>query len=187
MTIVPLGLEGVYAIDPEPVRDERGWFARTWDADALAGLGLASRFVQQSAAWNAAAGTVRGLHVALPPAAEAKLVRCIRGAVFDVVADVRPRSQTYGTHVAVRLDDENRRMLYIPPGCAHGYQTLTPNAELLYDISEAYREELAGGVAHDDPELAIGWPLPVAAISPRDAALPRLAAFAAARRLEVSS
>lgn len=185
MTLVPLAIAGAYALDPEPLHDERGWFARTWDGDQLIREGLRGRFVQQSLVWNARAGTVRGLHIARPPAAEVKLVRCIRGAVLDVVVDVRPGSTSFGKHVMVRLDEENRRAVYVPAGCAHGYQTLTDATELLYDISEPYRAELASGIAHDDPALGIVWPLPVVSLSERDAALPSLARYVDLNVMEV--
>ncbi|MGD0050809.1 MAG: dTDP-4-dehydrorhamnose 3,5-epimerase family protein [Vulcanimicrobiaceae bacterium] len=177
MKLVPLALDGVYAVEFEPVRDGRGWFARLWDAELFEAAGLASRFVQQSAAWNAKAGTVRGLHFALPPASEAKIVRCVRGAAFDVVVDVRTGSPTFGRHLGLRLDDEARSAVYVPAGCAHGYQTLADQTELIYDISEPYRPTADGGIAHDDPALGIAWPLAVSAISARDAALPTLARF----------
>ena len=179
MKLTALAIEGVYAIDPERAQDERGWFARLWDADVLASNGLASRFVQQSAAWNERAGTIRGLHLALPPGAESKIVRCVRGAVHDVVLDARPASSTLGRHLSIRLDDENRQALYVPSGCAHGYQTLVDGTELFYDISEAYRADLASGINHADPALGIQWPLPVSALSARDARLPSLSEYLA--------
>jgi dTDP-4-dehydrorhamnose 3,5-epimerase len=186
VTIAPLAVEGAFVLAPDPVHDERGWFARVWDAEQLAEAGMPACFVQQSAAWNARAGTLRGLHVARPPAREAKIVRCVRGAAFDVIVDLRPSSATFRRAAAVRLDDESRRAVYVPPGCAHGYQTLLDGTELLYDIGEAYRPELAGGVAFDDPQLAIAWPLPVAAVSERDRALPPLDVYLASLTTEVS-
>jgi dTDP-4-dehydrorhamnose 3,5-epimerase len=178
-----LEIDGAYALVAEPVRDERGWFARYWDADELEAAGLAHTFVQQSAAWNALAGTLRGLHVVIPPASESKIVRCVRGAVHDVILDARPGSRTFGRHVAIRLDAEVPRAAYVPAGCAHGYQTLVDATEVLYDISERYEPAARGGVAHDDPGLGIVWPRPVSAISARDAALPSLADFVAAAEL----
>lgn len=174
MNLIPLPVDGAYVIEPVPVKDRRGWFVRLWDAEELERLGLRGRFVQQSAARNERAGTVRGMHVALPPAAEIKIVRCTRGAAFDVVADVRPSSPTFGRHAVIELDASAPRCVYIPAGCAHGYQTVEDGTELMYDISEAYRPELASGVAYDDPTLAIRWPLPLTSLSERDRALPRL-------------
>jgi dTDP-4-dehydrorhamnose 3,5-epimerase len=180
LRLVPLAVAGAFAIDADAVRDERGWFARCWDADVLAGAGLVDRFTQQSAAWNERAGTLRGLHIARTPAAEVKIVRCVRGAVFDVIVDARPESPTFGRHAAVHLDDGIRRCVYVPAGCAHGYQTLVDATELVYDISEPYRADFAGGVAHDDPALSIAWPLEVVALSTRDASLPTLAGYISA-------
>jgi dTDP-4-dehydrorhamnose 3,5-epimerase len=185
LRLVPLRIAGAFAIDTDAIRDERGWFARCWDADILAEAGLVDRFTQQSAAWNARAGTVRGLHLARPPGAEVKIVRCVRGAVFDVIVDARPNSPTFGRHDAVRLDESTRRSLYVPSGCAHGYQTLVDATELAYDLSEAYRAELAAGLAHDDSALSIAWPMTVVALSPRDAALPTLADYVASLATEV--
>jgi dTDP-4-dehydrorhamnose 3,5-epimerase len=179
MIVAPLIVEGAYTLDAEPISDERGYFVRWWDDAALRAAGLADRFAQQSSAWNERAGTLRGLHVALPPAAEAKIVRCVRGAAFDVIVDVRPLSPTFGRHVALRLDDTNPRALYVPPGCAHGYQTLQHGTEMLYDISEAYRPECASGIAYDDPQLAIPWPRAVGSISARDQQLPSLECYVA--------
>jgi dTDP-4-dehydrorhamnose 3,5-epimerase len=184
--LVPLDVSGAFAIDAETVRDERGWFARCWDAQVLADAGLVDRFTQQSAAWNERAGTVRGLHVARTPAAEVKIVRCVRGAVLDVILDARPESPTFGRHAAVHLDERTRRCLYVPAGCAHGYQTLLDATEVAYDISEPYRADLAAGVAHDDPALSIGWPLDVVALSARDADLPTLAGYVAALATEAA-
>ena len=179
MTVRELEISGVLLLVPEPVRDERGFFARTWDAADVAGI---DGFVQQSVAFNDRAGTVRGLHLAAAPAAEVKAVRCLRGAIYDVVVDVRFGSGTFGRHVGVRLDANDRNVLVVPRGCAHGYQTLVDGTEVQYDISEPFRSELAAGCAHDDPALKIAWPLAVSVISERDAALPSFAELAAAER-----
>jgi dTDP-4-dehydrorhamnose 3,5-epimerase len=181
LTLEPVALDGVHLLVATPVPDRRGWFARYWDAAVLEAAGLVHRFVQQSAAWNAAAGTVRGMHVVREPARETKIVRCVRGAAYDVVVDVRPDSPTYGRHVAVNLDALTQVAVYVPAGCAHGYQTVVDDTEIIYDISEPYDAAVAGGIAHDDPALRIAWPLPVSAISDRDAALPTLAEFVAGR------
>ncbi|MDB5092777.1 MAG: rfbC [Candidatus Eremiobacteraeota bacterium] len=182
---MPLAVAGAFALEPEPVRDERGWFARWWDAEQLAAAHLTAHFVQQSAAWNERAGTLRGLHVVLPPASEAKIVRCVRGKAFDVVLDARPSSATFGRHVSLDLSERNGRAVYVPAGCAHGYQTLEDDTTLLYDISSIYRPELACGIAHDDAALGIEWPLPVEALSARDAALPLFAKYVAQLPAEV--
>jgi dTDP-4-dehydrorhamnose 3,5-epimerase len=185
MRLVPLAVAGAFALEPEPVRDERGWFARWWDAELLSAAGLTAHFVQQSAAWNERAGTLRGLHVVLPPASEVKIVRCVRGEAFDVVFDARPSSATFGRHVSLDLSERNGRAVYVPAGCAHGYQTLENDTTLLYDISASYRPELAVGIAYNDAALGIAWPLPVAALSARDAELPLLAEYVAQLAVEV--
>lgn len=185
MKLVGLAIDGAYLLEPEPVRDERGCFARIWDAAQLLDAGVRESFVQQSIAWNERAGTVRGLHLARPPAREGKIVRCVRGAAFDVVVDLRRGSPTFRRVATVRLDDESRRAVYVPPGCAHGYQTLVDGSELLYDVGEAYRPDLAGGVAFDDAQLAIAWPLPVGVVSDRDRTLPSVDAYLASLATEV--
>jgi dTDP-4-dehydrorhamnose 3,5-epimerase len=163
-----LPILGAWLITPEPIRDERGFFARILDRSELRFRGLVDSFEQQSIAWNATAGTVRGLHVQRPPHAEAKLIRCIRGAVHDIVVDVRPDSETYGRTAAVQLDDESRAILYVPPGIAHGYQTLVDSTELWYALSPEYSPDAADGMRWDDPVLAITWPLPISIISEHD-------------------
>lgn len=183
MTIEPLSVEGVHLFSPAESRDERGGFVRVWDSDLLSRAGLCATFVQQSVAWNARKGTLRGMHVVLAPAREEKIVRCIRGAIHDVVFDARPRSATFGRHVAVRLDERERRALYIPAGCAHGYQTLEDASEVQYDISEPFQPDAAGGIAYDDPVLGIRWPLEITVMSERDRARPRLDAFLASQEM----
>jgi dTDP-4-dehydrorhamnose 3,5-epimerase len=185
MNLVPLEVAGAFVLRAEPVCDERGWFARVWDSERLAARGLVARFAQQSVARNARAGTLRGLHVTRPPVEETKIVRCTRGAIHDVVLDARPGSPTFGRYAAVRLDDETPTALYVPAGCAHGYQTLVDGTDVAYDISAAYAADAAAGIAHDDPAVGIAWPLAVTAISARDAALPPLARFAGSLAMEV--
>ncbi len=133
---------------------------------------LCERFCQESIAWNETAGTIRGLHITRPPATEAKLIRCVRGSVHDVIVDVRRSSPSFGRSFAVTLDDVTRATLYVPEGSAHGYQTLVDNTELHYAISTPYVSELADGVRWDDPSLNIVWPLPPGIVSPRDESLP---------------
>ena len=155
-----------------PARDERGWFVRTFDAAAFAALGLVTVWPEHSEAYNARAGTVRGLHVARPPQAEAKLIRCTRGAVYDVLVDVRPDSPTWGRWEAFELSEDDATALYVPPGFAHGYQTLRERSALHYLISTPYDDRTAGGYRYDSAHLAIPWPLAVGIISQRDRALP---------------
>ncbi|MBX6321708.1 MAG: dTDP-4-dehydrorhamnose 3,5-epimerase family protein, partial [Rhodospirillaceae bacterium] len=139
------GLDGTYLIEPVRLADERGWFARTWCAEAFAARGLTPLLAQCSASFNHRAGTLRGLHFQLPPAAEAKLVRCTRGRIFDVIVDLRPRSPTCLGWFAAELGAEDGRMIYVPEGFAHGFQTLEDGSEVLYQISAPYRPGLARG------------------------------------------
>lgn len=163
-------LAGVYLIDVEPHRDDRGLFARAWCRREFAQRRLSTRIEQASLAYTGRAGTVRGLHYQASPHAEIKLVRCVRGAAYVVVADLRPQSSTRAQWTAVELSAENRRALYVPEGCAQGYQTLLDGTELLYQMSEFYVPAAARGVRFDDPAFGFQWPLPVRNVSPRDLA-----------------
>ena len=165
-------LQGVRLIEIEPARDERGFFARTFCTREFAAQGLETRFPQHSVSFTARAGSVRGMHFQRPPHEEVKLIRCVRGAIHDVLVDVRPSSPTYLRWEAYELTAENRRQLYVPAGVAHGFQTLTPDAEVAYLISAYHVPEAAEGFRHDDPAFGIAWPLPVADISARDRAWP---------------
>lgn len=164
-------LKGAFVVEPEPLPDNRGFFARLFSAETFAGRGLTNHLDQISISHNVHAGTVRGMHLQRPPAAEAKLVRVTAGAVFDVIVDVRAGSETYGRWFGTELSARNRKLLYIPEGFAHGFQTLEPGTEVTYHISRPYAPELATGLPYNDPDLAIAWPLagPVV-ISERDAA-----------------
>lgn len=175
MKLEPTPLEGAFAVVPEKLGDERGWFARTWDADLFAGSGLAPVIVQANASSNARAGTLRGMHFQRPPHGEPKLVRCVRGAAWDVAVDLRPDSPTYCSWHAVELSAENAVGFYIPAGMAHGFQTLTDDCELLYLMGKEYVAEAADGVRWDDPAFGIDWPAAPEAgrtISERDLAFP---------------
>ncbi|MGI4953352.1 MAG: dTDP-4-dehydrorhamnose 3,5-epimerase [Janthinobacterium lividum] len=174
MRFRPVGPEGVWLVQPERRADERGYFARTFCADAFAAHGLPVRFPQCNVSFNAVRGTLRGLHWQDDPLPEAKLVRCVRGAVLDVAVDIRPGSATRGRWVGATLSAENGDALYIPAGFAHGYQTLEDATELFYQMTQAYHADLARGLRWDDPDLAIGWPLPDPVLSARDRALPLL-------------
>jgi len=151
-------LAGAFVVEIEPLRDARGLFARTFDRDAFAAHGLAVDIVQSSVSFNAGAATLRGLHYQAEPHGEDKLVRCVRGAVFDVIVDLRRDSATYCRWFGVELDEDSRRALYIPRGMAHGFQTRTPEAELLYQMSTPYVAEASRGVRWDDPAFGIQWP-----------------------------
>jgi dTDP-4-dehydrorhamnose 3,5-epimerase len=170
----PLALDGAFMIEMQPHHDARGFFARSFCAETFAARGLASRFVQMNTSFTAAKGTIRGMHFQRPPAAEVKMVRCLRGAVLDVIVDLRAGSASYGRWASVELSQDNRRMVYIPRGFAHGFQTLTPDAELLYWHDTPYTPGHEGGLHHADPGVAIDWPLAVADLSARDTTLPRL-------------
>ena len=173
MRFAEIGLPGAYLVELERREDERGWFARLWDPNELGAEGLDPRMAQISVAWNERRGTMRGLHYQADPHGEAKLVRCTRGAIYDVLVDLRPGSPAYTRWVAVELSDDDPRMLYVPRGVAHGYQTLADGTETLYFISEFYRPELQRGVRWDDPAFAIRWPdADRRVISARDAAWP---------------
>jgi dTDP-4-dehydrorhamnose 3,5-epimerase len=170
MVLHPTGLAGAYVVEVEPIADERGLFARTFDAEAFRAHGLSADVVQCSTSFNARAGTLRGLHFQAPPHEEAKLVRCTAGAAYDVLLDLRPDSPTHLRWEAVELTAENRRSVYVPRGVAHGFQTLVDATELLYMIDTPYVEAAARGVRWDDPAFGIDWPDPGGArvISERD-------------------
>jgi dTDP-4-dehydrorhamnose 3,5-epimerase len=172
MKVVETILQGVLVLEIEPISDTRGFFARTWDRTDLATRGLNANIDQVSLAFNEVAGTLRGLHFQAAPYGEAKTVRCTAGAIFDVAVDIREGSSTRLRWVGVELSAANRRGLFVPEGCAHGYVTLTDGAEVQYQIATAHHPEAAGGYRWDDPILAIDWPIPIRRLSARDAALP---------------
>lgn len=174
MIFTPLPIAGAFRVDLERREDARGFFARFYCAEEFGAQGLCTDWAQMNTSLSRRAGTLRGLHFQRPPAAEAKLVRCLRGAIHDVLVDLRTGSPTYGHWHAERLDDDNRAMLYIPEGCAHGFQTLTPDTELFYMHSAPYSPAQEGGLHHADPTLAIDWPLPITDLSERDARFPML-------------
>ncbi len=151
-------LPGAWVIDVDALSDERGWFARTFDQAEFAARGLCAEVVQANASFNARRDTLRGLHYQAEPHGESKLVRCVRGAVFDVAVDLRPESPTHCGWHAVELSADNRRMFYIPAGLAHGFQTLTDDCELHYLMGRRYVPEAARGVRWDDRAFAVAWP-----------------------------
>jgi dTDP-4-dehydrorhamnose 3,5-epimerase len=168
-------ISGVLVVETKPAVDGRGEFARTYDRAEFLRHGLDFVPVQISTSSNHLRGTLRGLHFQAPPRSEAKLVSCLRGSVFDVAVDLRPGSSSYGRWTGIELSGENRRCFYVPPGCAHGFQTLEDDTELLYLISEPYEAELQRGIRWDDPRLAIKWPAtPKRTMSDRDRTLPFL-------------
>jgi dTDP-4-dehydrorhamnose 3,5-epimerase len=151
-------IAGVHVVELERHEDERGFFARAWCRDELAAAGLTSDLSQCSLSRNLAAGTLRGMHLQRSPYEEAKLVRCTRGAIYDVAVDLRPGSPTHGRWFGAELDADSGRALYIPEGCAHGFQTLLPDSDVFYAISAPYAPDTAAGVRWDDPYFGIVWP-----------------------------
>ena len=184
MILTETTLTGAVLVDIEMMSDERGGFARTWCAREFAAAGLADVTVQSSIATNHVAGTLRGMHYQAAPHAEAKLVRCTRGAIYDVLVDLRPESATYLEWIGVELSAANHRALYVPPGLAHGYQTLSDNTEIVYQMSEFYSPDAGQGVRWDDPVVAIEWPPTLRRVmSPRDRAYPNYVPVAETSRV----
>jgi dTDP-4-dehydrorhamnose 3,5-epimerase len=165
-------LSGIFEIELEPKSDLRGFFARTWCQQEFAARGLDANLVQCSVSFNPRKGTLRGMHYQAPPHAETKLVRCTRGAIFDVILDLRPHSPTFKDWVAVVLSGENRKTAYVPKGCAHGFLTLQDDTEVFYQISVCQHAESARGVRYDDPAFQITWPEKIEVISERDRKYP---------------
>jgi dTDP-4-dehydrorhamnose 3,5-epimerase len=163
-------LAGAFMIELERREDERGFFARAFCQDEFAEHGLNTRIAQANVAFNRRKGTLRGMHFQFPPAAESKLVRCTRGAIVDMIVDLRPGSPTYLEHIAVDLNEENGTALYVPERFAHGYQVLADGTETSYQVGEFYTPEAEGGLRFDDPRLALDWPLPVTELSEKDRA-----------------
>lgn len=175
LRFIPTAIIGAVVIDVVPLADSRGWFARAFCAREFEAQGLGTVFVQENISFSHRRGTVRGLHYQIPPSNENKLVRCTRGAVFDMVVDTRPGSSTYLRHVGIELTANSHRALYVPSGCAHGYQALDDDCEVFYEVTDYYAPELERGVRYDDPVLAIELPLPVTEISAKDLAWPLIA------------
>lgn len=176
MNFRALDLSGAFVLEPELQQDDRGFFARTFCRREFEAWGLEPAVAQCNLSFNRFRGTLRGMHFQGAPGEEAKLVRCVRGAIHDVIVDLRTGSETFGRHAAVELSADNRLALYVPPGFAHGFQTLADDTELYYQMSAFYDPELARGFRHDDPDLGIAWPLAVSVISERDRELPAFAA-----------
>ena len=173
MKFVETGIESAVVVELEPFVDERGMFARIWCAEEFAAAGLTASLSQCSISRNPRAGTLRGMHYQHAPHEEAKLVRCTRGAIYDVVLDLRDGSPTFGKWHAVELTPESGAALFIPEGCAHGFQTLVDDSEVLYMISHPYAPDAAAGVRYDDPAFAISWPVADGiTISDRDRSYP---------------
>jgi dTDP-4-dehydrorhamnose 3,5-epimerase len=165
-------IPGLFEIDIEPVSDARGFFARSWCRKEFEAHGLNPRLAQCNVSFNAKKGTLRGLHYQDAPFAEAKVVRCTQGAIYDVIVDLRPDSATFTNWLGLELTSSRRNMVYIPEGCAHGFLTLEDNTELFYQMSEFYHPELSRGVRWNDPAFQIDWPSEVQVISERDSSYP---------------
>ena len=162
-------LKGAYILDIERREDSRGFFARSFCQKEFEAHGLKPIIAQANVAFNAKKGTLRGMHFQYPPTAETKLVRCTRGAILDIIVDLRPESPTYLDHIAVELSEDNQRFLYVPERFAHGYQALRDSTETSYQVGEFYTPGSEGGLRYDDSRLSLQWPLPVASISEKDA------------------
>lgn len=179
LAVRPLAIPDVKIVEPRRFGDNRGYFSETFKAAAFEEAGVPGPFVQDNQSHSAAAGTLRGLHMQAPPFAQAKLVRVLRGAVFDVAVDVRTGSPTYGQHVGAVLSADNFAQIYVPAGFLHGFLTLEPDCTVLYKVSAYYDRASEGGVAWDDADLAIDWPLPASGVvlSDKDGTLPRFRDF----------
>ncbi|ETT65504.1 dTDP-4-dehydrorhamnose 3,5-epimerase [Paenibacillus odorifer] len=165
-------LKGVFEIDIQPIEDERGFFARTWCVNEFEKHGINSKFVQCNISFNKKKGTLRGMHYQSAPYGEMKLIRCIKGSIYDVIIDLRPDSLTYKNWCSVFLSENNRKMLYIPEGFAHGFQTLEDNTEVFYQMGEFYHPESARGIRWNDPTIGIEWPINDLIISEKDKTYP---------------
>lgn len=172
MEFIPTTLQGNYLISLETFSDERGWFSRYFSKDRFESIGHTKEWVQMNHSFSARKGTLRGLHFQTGTAKEIKLVRCIAGAIWDVAVDLRQGSPTFLQWYGTTLSTENKQMMYIPEGFAHGFQTLTDNCELLYHHTGYYSKELEGGLHYNDPAIGIQWPEPVSVISERDLSHP---------------
>jgi len=175
MRFLTTDLDGARLIEIEPASDNRGFFARTFCVSEFAAHGLETAYVQHNTSLTKEVGTVRGMHFQHAPACEVKIVSCVRGAIYDVIIDLRRNSPTYQRWQGFELTADNRRRLYVPAGFAHGFQALTDDAEVAYLISEFYTPGATGGVRHDDPAFKIRWPLPVTVLSDKDRSWPDFA------------
>lgn len=174
MIFEPTPLKGSYVIQLKPFRDERGWFVRTYCKNEFVEIGHHSEWVQMNHSFTAKKGTIRGMHYQVPPYGEIKMVRCVKGKVFDVIVDIREGSSTYLQWFGVELSKAKMNMLYIPEGFAHGFQTMTNDCELIYHHSGFYIPDVEGGIKYNDSNINIKWPLEVTMISERDRHHPAL-------------
>ena len=172
MIFTETGLSGAFVVDIEKHADERGFFARSWCQHEFEARGLAPRLAQCNISFNAAKGTLRGMHYQVKPFEEAKLIRCTMGALYDVIVDIRPDSPSFRQHFGVLLTPQNRRMLYVPEGFAHGFLTIEDDTEIFYQMSEFFAPDSARGFRWNDPAFAITWPAEIQVISERDGNYP---------------
>lgn len=177
MKLTPQAIPEILLVEPRRFGDDRGFFSEVWKRSALQAQGFEAEFVQDNHSLSREVGVLRGLHFQRPPSAQGKLVRVVRGRILDVAVDIREGSPSYGRHVAVELSAENWRQLWVPRGFAHGFLTLEPDTEVLYKVDAEYDAQADGGIAWDDPALAIDWPLPPGGpvLSDKDRKAPRLA------------
>ena len=173
-TFSPTGLDGSFVVEPGLFSDNRGWFFRSYSDEAFAEMGLNTTWPQANHSFTQQKGSIRGMHFQYPPFGEIKLVRCVSGAVLDIIVDIRKDSPTYLQHFSIELNPTNKRMLYIPQGFAHGFQTLKDDCELLYMHSATYQPGSEGGLRFNDAQLNLTWPLPLTIISERDSNHPMI-------------
>jgi dTDP-4-dehydrorhamnose 3,5-epimerase len=179
MRFIETPLKGAFVLELEERADDRGFFARSFCRDEFVAHGLKSEVAQCNVSFNHRAGTLRGMHYQLPPAAETKLIRCTRGRIYDVIVDLRAGSPTYLRHFGIELSDDNRKSLYVPEMFAHGYQAMTDGAEVSYQVGTPYTPGSERGIRYDDPALHLSWPMPVAVISSKDRSWPDFVPVAA--------
>jgi dTDP-4-dehydrorhamnose 3,5-epimerase len=168
MKLIQTHLKGAYVIELEPFRDERGFFARTYCKNEFSAIGHQKEFVQFNHSMTAFKGTIRGMHYQVPPSAETKLIRCIRGKVFDVIIDIREDSPTFLQHLQITLSQENLKMIYVPEGFAHGFQTIADNSEMIYHHTAYYNPANERGLRYNDPAFGITWPLDPVNVTEKD-------------------
>jgi dTDP-4-dehydrorhamnose 3,5-epimerase len=172
MIFNPLSLSGAFTIDVQPIQDSRGFFTRTFCEKEFAEQNLVQHFVQANHSGTKGKGVIRGMHFQYPPHGETKLVKCVQGTIFDVIVDLRTGSPTFLQWYGAELSAENKRMMYVPVGFAHGFQSLADYSEITYMVSAFYNKESEGGVRYDDEKVKIKWPLPVSLVSDKDQAIP---------------
>ncbi len=168
MRFIKTKIQGVFVIEPEKIKDERGFFARSWNSVEFKKLGLNPKISQCSISYNKKRGTIRGMHYQIKPYEEAKLVTCTKGKIYDVIVDLRPKSKTFKKWISSELSEENHKMQYIPEGCAHGFQTLKNNTVVFYQMSQIYNPQYYRGVRWNDPAFNISWPLKPSTIAKKD-------------------